>query len=266
MRSLAADFLRLLATAPGWIFMVLCSLVWGVLIIPLTLLLARVWPGARQLFSDLTHRALHLYITTLPFVRFQVEGREKRLHGPRILVANHQSWLDPILMIGLEPRLGGPVRRYMLRVPIFGSIIRLAGFYQSDIGDTPSLEQMRVGAEEAKARNGGLLFFPEGTRSADGEIGHFYRGAFRIAVDYDLPVQPVVIEGLDQVLPRGHVIARTCWRYPVRIRYLDPILPPFEDGLRRNVVRALSDQVRGALVDELARLRSDRSTPTRIAS
>jgi 1-acyl-sn-glycerol-3-phosphate acyltransferase len=266
VRSLATDLLRLLATAPGWIFMVLGCLVWGGLGIPLTLLLARVWPGARELFNDLTHRMLHLYIMALPFVRFRVEGQEHRLRGPRILVVNHQSWLDPILMIGLEPRLGGPVRRYMLRVPIFGSIIRLAGFYESDIGELPSLEQMRLSAEAARARGGGLLFFPEGTRSADGEIGPFHRGAFRTAVDYDLPIQPVVIEGLDRVLPRGNVIAQTRWRYPVRIRYLDAILPPFGSGVRRDVVRSLSEGVRDEFVDELARLRSERDALTRLAS
>jgi 1-acyl-sn-glycerol-3-phosphate acyltransferase len=266
VRSLAIDLLRLLATAPGWIFMVLGSLVWGVLVIPLTLLLARVWPGVRELFNDLTHRVLHWYILALPFVRFQVEGREHRLRGPRILVVNHQSWLDPLLMIGLEPRLGGPVRRYMVRVPIFGSILRLAGFYQSDIGELPSLEQMRLAAERARARGGGLLFFPEGTRSADGEIGPFHRGAFRTAVDYSLPIQPVVIEGLDRVLPRGNVLAETRWRYPVRIRYLDPILPPFGGGVRREVVRSLTERVRGQFVDELARLRSKRGALTRIAS
>jgi hypothetical protein len=77
-------------------------------------------------------------------------------------------------------------------------------------------------------------------------------------VDHDLPIQPVVIEGLDRVLPAGHVIAQTSGRYTVRVRYLAPIEPPFGSGLRRDVVRSLTDRVRGVLVDELARLRAER--------
>jgi 1-acyl-sn-glycerol-3-phosphate acyltransferase len=75
-------------------------------------------------------------------------------------------------------------------------------------------------------------------------------------VDHDLPIQPVVIDGLDRVLPPGHLIAQAPGRYPVTVRYLAPIEPPFEGGTRRDVVRSLADRVRDALIAELARLRA----------
>jgi 1-acyl-sn-glycerol-3-phosphate acyltransferase len=146
----------------------------------------------------------------------------------------------------------------MYRVPVLGSIVRLAGFYPSDDWGLESIGQLHRSAEAALEGRGGLLFFPEGTRSRTGEIGPFHRGAFRAAVDHDLPIQPVVIEGLDRVLPPGHLITQMPRRYPVRIRYLAPIEPPFGSGVRRDVVRSLGDRVRGALVDELARLRGER--------
>ena len=72
-------------------------------------------------------------------------------------------------------------------------------------------------------------------------------------------VQPVVIDGLDRVLPPGHLIAQTLGRYPVRVRYLAPIEPPFGSGVRRDVVRELGDRVRNALIEELARMRAERA-------
>jgi 1-acyl-sn-glycerol-3-phosphate acyltransferase len=146
----------------------------------------------------------------------------------------------------------------MLRVPILGTVIRLMGFFDADTSESAVIDAMNRAAERASSRGGGLLFYPEGTRSAIGEIGSFRRGAFRAAVDHDLPIQPVVIEGLDTVLPPGHVIAAVLGRYPVRIRYLEPLHPPYGTSPRRDVVRGLAEQVRNTLVVELARMRDER--------
>jgi 1-acyl-sn-glycerol-3-phosphate acyltransferase len=259
VRDGARDLGRVAATLLGWFVFVAACLVWGVLVIPATLLLSGPWPGIRERFNDLTHAILWLYIRTLLFLRLRVEREDRRLRGPRILVANHQSWLDPIVMISLEPGLSGPARRYMFRVPVVRSIIGIAGFFPSDIGEISSLDPMNHCAQSARERGGGLLFFPEGTRSRTGEIGPFHRGAFRAAVDHDLPIQPVVIDGLDRVLPPGHLIAQTLGRYPVRVRYLAPIEPPFGGGARRDVVRELGDRVRRALIEELSRMRAERA-------
>ena len=197
------------------------------------------------------------------YMRIGVEGAERRVAGTRILVANHQSWLDPLVLMGIEPRLAGPVRRYMLRVPIFGTVARLAGFFQSDVGELPSLDEVARCVADARARGGSLLFFPEGTRSKDGALGPFHRGAFRTAFDHGLAIQPVVIEGLDRVLPRHGPIVQTYGRTLVRVRYLAPIAPPFEiPGVpRRDVVRGLAERARTAIAEELEAMRKSRTGP-----
>lgn len=235
----------------------LLTLVWGVLVVPLTLLLRPLWPGVIERHAALTRAALRAYVRHLPFARFQVEGGDKRLVGPRVLVANHQSRLDSPVLLSFEPRLFGPVRGYMLRVPIVGRAIRLLGFFDAD-ADATTLREMQRAAERVRAVGGGLLFYPEGTRSATGAIGPFHRGAFRIAYDHDLPIQPVVIEGLDRALPRGRATPPLPGRQRVRIRYLPPLHPPYGAGPRRAVVRALAERVRVMLVEELARMRAER--------
>jgi 1-acyl-sn-glycerol-3-phosphate acyltransferase len=249
---------RFAATLLGWgSFAALC-LVWGLLVIPLTLAVVRFRPRARLVFHDATRHALRLYLAIQLMARFQVERPFAPLSGPRILVANHQSYLDPILLMSLEPRLRGPARGYLFRVPILGSILRLCGFYDVDRGGAGSLTQIGSDSDEARLGLDALLFFPEGTRTPTGDVAPFRRGAFRVAFDQNLPIQPVVIEGLDRVLPRDHLTPQIPARYPVRVRYLEPVAPPYGEGIRRDVVRALASQVEGSISDELARMRSQR--------
>jgi 1-acyl-sn-glycerol-3-phosphate acyltransferase len=248
---------RLFGTAVGWGAFGLGCLVWAVVVVPPALLLSRVWPRARQHFNDLTRAALRFYVAILPFMRLRVVGREHGAPRPCVLVVNHQSRLDPIVMMALEPRLAGPARRYLLRTPALGAVLRMAGFYEAEVGEPAPLARILSSAGEARGRGGALLFFPEGTRSLDGEIGPFRRGAFRLAVDASLPIQPVVLEGMD-VLPPTTWVVREPWRHPVTVSYLPPLLPPFGEGPVRNVARGLAEKVRAAMVDEIARLRAER--------
>lgn len=258
-RTPARTLCRLAGTVLGWLAFAGLVLVWGALVVPASLLLSRVWPGARERFARLTSGALRAFVRGLPFLRFRVERDAPPLEGARVLVANHQSRLDSPLLLAVERRLAGPVRGYMLRVPVVGSVIRLLGFFDADAGEAASFDAMHRAAERARARGEGLLFYPEGTRSRNGEIGAFRRGAFRVAVDHDLPIQPVVLEGIEAVLPSGHAVAQADRSHLVRVRYLEPLRPPYGDGPRREVVRALADRVRAAMVEALASMRASRS-------
>ncbi len=254
---------RLFGAAVGWGVFALGCAVWAVLVVPLALAAAPFRPAARERFLDLTRAALRLYVRILPFMRVEVEGLERRGRRPYVLVVNHQSRLDPLVMWSLEPRMSGPARRYLMRTPALGSVLRLAGFYEAEVGEPAPLERMRSSGAQVRASGGALLFFPEGTRSKDGQIAAFRRGAFRLAVDDGLPIQPVVIEGLDDVLPPQTWIPCKRWRYPVRVSYLPAFEPPFGEGPRRSLVRGLADQVRAAMVEEIERLRALRKLAPR---
>lgn len=249
---------RVVGGALGLLVFALLAFFWGVVAIPTTLALRRVWPAAVEHFAALTRAILRAYVAVLPFARIRVEGGEHRLSGPRILVANHVSRLDSPVLVALEPRLAGPVRGYMLRVPVVGAIIRLLGFFDVDGPRSAAVRSMYRAADRAIARGGGLLFYPEGTRSRTGEIGPFHGGAFRLALDKTLPIQPVVIDGLEVVYPPGHVLSPVRGRHPVRIRYLAPLYPPYGSGARRELTRRLSEQVREAMLKELAQARAQR--------
>jgi 1-acyl-sn-glycerol-3-phosphate acyltransferase len=260
MRDLLDLLFRTLVTAWGYFVFATGSVLWGILGIPLTLLLSRFWPGARDRFGDGTQLLIGAYIKRLPFIELHVDQSRRLADGSRVLVSNHQSFLDPIVMLSLEPRLSGPARGYMFRVPIVRSTLKLGRFFLSDSGEPAPLDRMRQGVQEALERRGTLLFYPEGTRTRTGEIGAFRHGAFRMAVEYELPIQPVVTDGLNRVLPPGSLILKKLGKNPVRVRYLDPVEPPYGEGPQRRVVRDLAQRVRASMVEELKRLRSERES------
>jgi len=264
-RPVGSLAVRVLNAALGWAGFGGGCLLWGMTVVPATVLLLPLRPGMRDTFNDVTRAGLRFYIRTLRFMRVRVEGRREHRddgaaasHGARILVANHQSLLDPIMLMSFEPCLSGPAKDYLFRWPGLGAFLRLARFYPSKAGGRGILDTMRAGVEQAIEQGNSVLFFPEGTRSRSGEMGEFHRGAFRMAVEYGLPIQPVVIEGIHEILPPGAILVRTAERPDVRIVYLDPIDVERDPDNARTVARELAERVRSRLAAELARLREQR--------
>lgn len=239
-------------------------ILWGITVVPVTILISQFRPSARETFNDLTRAGLRFYIRMVPFMRVVVEGHSDLEAGrqlarrARILVANHQSLLDPIMLMSFEPCLSGPAKDYLFRWPGLGAFLRLARFYPSGDAGQGLLEKMRAGVEQAAMQGNSLLFFPEGTRSRSGELGKFRNGAFRMAVEYGLPIQPVVIEGIHEVLPPGVFLVGSANRPEVRIVYLELIEVERDVDNARAAARALSDRVYSTIADELARLRRER--------
>jgi 1-acyl-sn-glycerol-3-phosphate acyltransferase len=133
-------------------------------------------------------------------------------------------------------------------VPFLGWNMWLNEYVALKRGHLPSIMRM-VRTCHARLRAGHSLFvFPEGTRSPDGEIGSFYRGAFVIAAKHRVPLVPMVVEGTGQILPKStfYIRPRLAW-----VRILPPI-DPAEVGYD---ARKLSALVRERMVAELAEVR-----------
>lgn len=158
-------------------------------------------------------------------VRVVVSGLEHVDRGRSyVIVANHTSFYDVfalLAVLGLD--ISFVLKRELTRIPIWGW-----GLWRTPlvIVDRTSLHDalrgMRAAAERLRAGGCSLLFFPEGTRSLDGTLQPWKRGAFTLAVRAQVPVLPVTINGSHRVLPRGR------WRIqPGRI---DVVVSPPVDG------------------------------------
>ena len=139
--------------------------------------------------------------------------------GGLLVVANHQSYLDPILLgLGDGHRtMNYMARRSLFRNPLFGKAISLVNTFPVSRGGR-DLAAMREAV--SRLRNGACLaVFPEGTRSRNGEIGVMHHGVLAIAERAKAAVLPVVIEGAYEAWPRGQ---RPRSR-PIMVMYGQPI-------------------------------------------
>ena len=139
------------------------------------------------------------------FMNPQVEGVENLVPGQSyVFVANHSSMFDAWIVYGWLPVVFKWIMKASIRkIPFVGTACKAAGHIFIERGAS---KQALQSLEEAKSRlvNGvSVVIFPEGTRSLNGEVGRFKRGAFQIAFDVHLPVVPLSLTGLYDVLPKG---------------------------------------------------------------
>ncbi|MFQ5477654.1 MAG: lysophospholipid acyltransferase family protein [Candidatus Binatia bacterium] len=119
-----------------------------------------------------------------------------------VIVANHRSQFDPFAIIKALPDIETRwvAKRELLRVPLFGPLLRRTGQILVNRGDHEQAVaelQRNVGV-----RGLSVVFFPEGSRSDTLELRPFRKGAAAFALDAGLPVVPVAISGSEKVLPK----------------------------------------------------------------
>jgi 1-acyl-sn-glycerol-3-phosphate acyltransferase len=121
-----------------------------------------------------------------------------------IFVSNHQSLLDvPCQLCALPVPVRFVAKRSLFRVPIFGQALAALGTVPIDRSSTDKAIAELRRAQEKVAKRYSILFFPEGTRSADGSLGAFKKGAFVMALNLGMPIVPVAVDGTHRLLPKG---------------------------------------------------------------
>ena len=120
-------------------------------------------------------------------------------------MANHLSFIDGPLLFWLIPQfLRVLLKKEAFRYPIIGLGMRLAGFVPVDRrGLKSGKKSIDKAAGLIREKGFSFLIFPEGTRSRDGHIQPFRRGAFFLAVNSQIPVIPVSISGSYELMPKG---------------------------------------------------------------
>lgn len=167
-----------------------------------------------------------------------------QLTGPCVVVANHASHLDcPVVLRALPAQL-----RRRIVVPaaadyFYSSKLRGLAVHVA-LGTIPferhgdASESLRR-CQRVLAQGGAVLIFPEGTRSRDGRMGRCRRGAARIALAGRVPVLPVGLHGLHEVLPVG---ASRPHRGPASVRFGEPLMPRSDE-----CERGVTDRIAHAL-------------------
>ena len=211
-----------------------------------TMLVALLVPGMhrRQRLAALACKGVFV----LAGVNVTVTGRENLPDGHCIVVANHASYIDGVLLKGYLPGRFSFVIKGELRN--FGPahfLLRRSGakfVERSEVsGSTRDARQMVRAAQDGES----LGVFPEGTFEEQPGVGRFRPGAFAAAVRGKLPVVPIAISGTRQMLPAGRMLPR-----PSRlvIDILPPILPDDPDFEHRRTLAEAARQSILAVLDE----------------
>jgi 1-acyl-sn-glycerol-3-phosphate acyltransferase len=140
-----------------------------------------------------------------------LEGAEHLRPGQRVLcAANHQSLLDiPVLFAVLPVPIVMAAKKELFRIPLFGWMMRAARFPRIDRANPEAAKRaLERSAERLRGTEVSVVLFPEGTRTRDGSLGPFKKGAFFVARDLGLPIAPVAILGTREALPKGSLRVR----------------------------------------------------------
>jgi len=137
---------------------------------------------------------------------------------PAILIANHASFLDIMIMLMHHPKAVLMVKEWVYRSPLYGWLIRYMNYIFIEEGPEANLEQ----AKQLVADGYSIIIFPEGTRSEDGRMGRFHKGAFLLAERLQLPIQPVFIHGAGYVSPKNELAIK---HGPVNVMVMPRIEP-----------------------------------------
>lgn len=192
-------------------------------------------------------------VLSLVAIRVDVEGAE--LLDPRgsyMLVSNHQSAIDPPIHLAYLPvSVRFLAKKELFRIPIFGQAMRAVGMVEID-RTAHGAAHRSINRQVARVMDmeKSLIIYPEGTRTADGQLRPFKKGAFRIAVDNGLPIVPLTLHKAFEAWPPT---SRICIGGRVKVVIHEPI--PTE-GLGAADLNDLSDRVRTVIGDTLARLQA----------
>jgi 1-acyl-sn-glycerol-3-phosphate acyltransferase len=137
-------------------------------------------------------------------IRVRAKGLEHLQAGENyIYAANHASYFDiPALVAVLPGQIRIVFKKELTRLPIFGWAMKLGSYISIDRGDSrEAIESLEKAAREIR-EGSSVLLFPEGTRTHDGKMQSFKRGAFALAVRSRVPIVPVTVNGSFSILPK----------------------------------------------------------------
>lgn len=167
------------------------GVVFGLTLFPLACLLTRspvVAKRRAQWLMSCWFRLFSHLMRVVGVISWEIHGAEKLRQPGQMIIANHPTLIDVVLLIGYIPQVDCIVKQSLFRNPFTRLPITWAGYISNS---TPT--QLVQDCAETLKHGRSLLFFPEGTRSVPGKAIHIPHGTARIALESGAPILPVTI-------------------------------------------------------------------------
>ena len=171
--------------------------------------------------SKLLYHRLIKFFTFIPIylgmhIRRRWINREGQYEKPMVIISNHTSFIDILLTATQSAKVVLMTNSWVWNSPIFGQVVRMADFYPIDFGIEQSVDALRPLVKQGYS----IMIFPEGTRTADGKIQRFHKGAFYLAEKLELDILPLLIYGAGESIRKGDLNIESS---TFVLKYLTPI-------------------------------------------
>lgn len=216
-----------------------------ILTVPLVVSSILVKPGK---FAYSVMKIWATVISRLMGLRFSINGIENlNPDTSYIITPNHQGNADILaILCALPVHFRWVLKRELLRIPVFGWALNATGPIAIDRSNSAAAIESLNREKDEKLKDGwSVLIYPEGTRTSDGNLQDFKKGAFMMAVQTGIPILPVVTNGAFKILPKkriafraGHISLTVCPPIPTK-------------GLSEKDVPELMQRTRQAILAEL---------------
>lgn len=237
----------------SWFVFGLCIILWLPMMAIVWVVTApfdppRYWTG--YLFRKLT--VVHQKLT--PLWTFRTAGvMPENPRNPYVMVSNHESFVDILLISHLPWEMKWLSKKEIFKIPIAGWLMRMARDIKLERGSSSSASAAMQQCRERLDQKVSVMIFPEGTRSASGELLPFKDGAFRLAIEAGVPILPLAVHGTRTALRKND------WRYGRSVAEVRVLEPVSTDGLTLDDVAELRDRVRAIIAAQVEDLAGDRT-------
>jgi uncharacterized protein len=200
-----------------WTAMGLCKSIFslgyfalGSIVVTMIGLLMVKWnPFAKSRTKNLYHHIVSSYTWSVLYIMGNVKKKiinpqQENFSKPAVIIANHQSFLDILIMTMLHPKVVLLTNNWVWNSPLFGKLVQMAGYYPVARG----IENSTGYLEEQIKAGYSIAVFPEGTRSADDQVKRFHKGAFFLAEKLKLDILPVLIHGTGYTMSKGDFLLK----------------------------------------------------------
>lgn len=225
------------------------------LLLPLLLLLPFKRSRKKLMMAWLISRFSKGVVALVFPIRKRFLGLEKLdFSKPSVLISNHQSHLDLVLLLMLHPKIIVFTNEWVYNNVFYGALIRFADYFPAYRGLEAGFARL-----QDKVREGySVLIFPEGHRTPNGQIQRFHQGAFRVADELGLEIQPLLIHGAYDCLPKTEFLLRPG---TITLQVLDRIRPESESTPAGITYRKQARRVCAQYREALAKMAQDWAGP-----
>lgn len=186
-------------------------------------LLFKLSPFGKKRTKYVYHVILCRFTWSLMYIMGNVKKKiinplKEDFSKPAVIICNHQSFLDILSVVMLTPKLILFTNKWVWNSPFFGAVVRMADYYPVMQGAEMSVELLEKRVKEGYS----VMIFPEGTRSVDGVMKRFHKGAFFLAEQLNIDILPIVLHGTGYTMSKGDFLLKNG---QITIQYLPRITP-----------------------------------------